>query len=231
LRVNLETGKTLKVSVEGHKEFVLKGLDSQVFYFAENENQKEDNSLEIGKLDTVTLARMPLFELKRQKDQEFNPCFSVTRDGKRLALTEQQHEASHIYIYRKNALEKTIPVAERGIALGNAEWSSDEKTIYAAFSRKSDSGDKTEFGILGVPVDGGTIHKTILFAVEKSDAGDISTFQIALSPDGRRIAVTSALHNPKDQALYLIDVGSAKWEATKIPVPFTSNMESATEKN
>jgi Tol biopolymer transport system component len=233
-RVNLETGETLKVTVQDKKNFfLLKGPGSQVFYVVLGEDNEKSKALEIGRLDTDTLGCTPLIELKPQEGQKFSPFLSAARDGNRLALIGHYQDAFQILIYRGLALEKTLSVAtkESGINLGNTEWSSDEKTIYAAFSRKLDDGDEAQFGVLAVPVNGDTVHETVLFT-GKEERGDdgVSMFQIALSPDGRRIAATSALHNREDQALYLIDVSNAKWEVTKIPAPLTSNAESAAKK-
>jgi hypothetical protein len=232
LRVNLETGETLKVTDNDKQDYIfLKGPGSQVFYAVPKGVNEEDKVLEIGRLDTETLARIPLIELKPKKGQEFNPFLSAARNGNRLALTGQYQDELQILIYRGLALEKTLSVATKGsgIELGNTEWSSDEKTIYAAFCRKLDDEDKIQWGVLGVPVNGDPIHETVLFAgIDKED--DIRTFQLDLSPDGRRIAATSARHNSEDQALYLIDVSSAEWAVTKIPAPPASDTESAEKK-
>ena len=235
LRVNLETGETLKVAGKDKEDYVLlKGPGSQVFYAVLSGDHKEDKVLEIGRLDTETLARTPLIELRPQEGQKFSPFLSAARDGNRLALTGRYQDELQILIYRGLALEKTLSVATKksDIKLGNTEWSSDEKTIYAAFSRKLDNGDNAQYGVLGVPLNGDTIHETLLFTGKAEDGNDNSTnlFQIALSPDGRRIAATSALHNPEDQALYLIDVGNAQWKVTKIPVPIMSDTESVAKK-
>jgi hypothetical protein len=230
LRVNLETGETLKVPVNDNREyFLLKGPGSQVFYTLPSGDNEKDKVLEIGRLDTETLARMPLIELKLQEGQEFGPFLSAAGNGSRLALTGQYRDEPQILIYRGLALEKTLSAAtkESGIELGNTEWSSDENTIYAAFSRKLGDGDKAQYGVLGIPVNGDTIRETVLFTGDKDGLG---SFQIALSPDGRRIAATSANHKLEDQALYLIDVGNAEWRAAKIPVPLIADTESAAKK-
>jgi len=235
LRVNLETMEVQSFpnGIEG--SFLAKG--NQLYYIAQAKIG-EDDAYELGRLDPEKLTRTPLLQLKEKDCGEPSGFMTLNSTGNRIALTAKLEHAQRILLIRGNALEKTIPVAEKDIKiqLGNAEWSLDEKTMFVAFAKDLDKDSLWQYGVLEVPLDGGNVREIPLFTGKEGNNGGLVLFQIALSADGRRIAATSACLGadngikPEDNALYLIDLSSTKRNVTRIAIPMPPASESAAEK-
>ena len=118
-------------------------------------------------------------------------------------------------LFRDNKLEKTLTLAKEdsGITVGNVEWSADGKTLYMAYAQEQDNAP-CRYGILEAPVDRGNAREIQLFTADSSDSWS-ATFQVAISPNGRTLAISSTCFEKEDvkseeRALYLVDLGSAK---------------------
>lgn len=220
LRANLETAEIQKV-IQGNEEtnFVAKG--SQLYYFAKSKAGADD-IYELGRLDAEKLSRNRILQLKEKEFGEFIGFMTPNSNGTRFALTVKLEKALRILLVRGNALEKWIPVKQEGIDIGNVEWSPDERTLYLAFAKDLTKDNLWQYGILEVPVNGGSTRDIPLFTGEKREDNPTFIFQIALSADGRRIAATSACLEgirPENNALYLVDLHSSKRNVTKVAIP------------
>jgi hypothetical protein len=76
------------------------------------------------------------------------------------------------------------------------------------------------------------MRETPLFQLSGSLNDSVACLlQIALSPDGKTIAASSALCEEEEHALYLVDITSSKRKVTKIPIPGPPARKSKTQKN
>jgi hypothetical protein len=232
MRVNLETGEIVSGDISG--ECYLTGDGDRVYYMALTKGDDE-GGYEVGELDTTKLTRIPFLQLEKQDYGELTPFLAMTRDGSRLALTGQFEDVPRITLFRGNTPEKILPVAtkEDGIEIGNAAWSPDERTLYVAFSRKPGEEGNRQYGILEVPVKGGRIVETVLFTGAHEDNW-ASSFQIALSPNGRYVVASSicledGTAKPEDRSLFMVDLGSPDRRVARVAVPFPAAPRSARE--
>ncbi len=237
-RLNLETGEIKKEDYgQVWKGFLLTGQSNQVYYLAGLKGDAGD--FEIGRIDRDSLAKAPILRIEKKDVGEISPFLSISRDGSRIAIVSkkppepQQGNLERVLIFRGSRLETTIPVgSERDpIALGNTEWSSDGATTYAAFFKRREAERDCLVGVLELPVSGAGLREIPLLHLNSQGACSRTAdtletvldpaFQIALSPDGKTIAATSAnLDSVKeeDRALYLVDLATPDRKVTKIPI-------------
>lgn len=231
LRLDLETGGIL--AAPDKKEYMLIGQGNQLYYLAAADivstpgsSEEKAESVEIGKLNSETLAATPLLKMKGEETfGELTGFGAASRDGSRLALTTNLSKTPKVLLFRDNKLEKTLALAKEDsdVTVGNVEWSSDGKTLYSAYARKQENAP-CRYGVLEAAADGSSVREIPLFSGDSSDSWWVA-FQIAISPDGRTLAGSSAGFEDnddiegKDRALYLIDLGSAARKVTKVPVP------------
>jgi hypothetical protein len=231
LRVNLETGEML--AAPDKKGYMLFGQGNQLYYLVAADvvekpgsSEATAESVEIGRLNPDTLGTSPLLKLKGEEQYgELTAFGAAARDGGRLALTTSFSKIPKVLLFRDNKLEKTLALAKEGsgIEAGNVEWSADGKALYVAYARKQEDAP-CRYGVLEVPVDGGSMREIPLFTGDSRDSWTIS-FQIAIAPDGRTLAGSSTCFEnnddikSEDRALYLVDLGSAARKVTKVPVP------------
>jgi hypothetical protein len=234
LRVNLDTWDTVTTRIRMNVNLI--GNGTQLFYTGETQNGDQD-VYEIGRLDPEKVTQNALLQLRKEEYGELTGFLSPNKKGDRFAITAHLDDAARVLLVRGSVVEKVLSVAgkESGIRIGNAEWSPDEKKIFAAFIKKLDKDGNAQFGILEVPLDGGSIHELSLFTGKSTD-DTLWFYQIALSPDGRQVAASSVCVGsdgdikPQDHALYLVDVSSSAWNVTKVPVPFPSEPKSGADK-
>ena len=148
--------------------------------------------------------------------------------GNRFAAVSNDEDTARIVLIRGDSVEKTILAGKEGedIKIGNLAPSPDGKRIFASVCRKDGSGN-IEFGIMESQLDGGETRRMILFtgSPEIDDDKNEFSFQIAISPDGKKIAASSVSGieyeklRPGDRALYLVDVSRQEWKSEKIRVP------------
>lgn len=230
-KVNLETMEVQKVP-QGNEEMYVFAKGNQLYYIAALETDT-DTAYELGRLDPEKLSRNAILRLKRDEYGEIFGFAAPNNKGNRFALTAKGEGVLNIQLFRDNALERTIPVTGM-VMLGNLEWSPDEQTLYAAFSRTLNKDHLWQYGILEVPVNGGSTREIALFKGKKEDGGPgLTIFQIALSADGRRIAATSTCLEdigPDENALYLVDLKSSKQDVTKVAIPRPAGKDTTAEK-
>jgi hypothetical protein len=226
MRINLQTWETKFLPIR--LECSLFSNGTQLFYSGQI-HDGDQKAYEIGRLDMETGTQTALLQLKEKEYGELDGFVSLNRAGDRFAIGSLYQDEIRIVLIRGNSVEKMIPVTAKGspVKIGNMEWSADEKSLYAAYTREVDKDGNIQFGVLEVPLNGGSTHEMPLFTGKLSD-DDLLYFPIALSPDGRRIAASSLSFGsdeeiqPQDRALYLVDLSSSKWKVVKVAVPLPS---------
>jgi hypothetical protein len=231
LRVNLQSWETKSIPIQPRGEPSGPFSDGKQLYYADKIDNKDQTVYEIIKLNGEDGTQTVLLQLNEEECGKLMGFFRWNHTGDRFAIPSIYQDEAHIVLIRGNSIEKMIPVGAKGrrINMGNLEWSTDEKSLFATFAeRLDDEEDNAQFGVIEVPLDGGSTHEIPLFTGKLDNNEDgLFCFQIALSPDGRKIAASSLSFisdsdealKPQDRALYLVDISRPQWEVTKVPMP------------
>jgi hypothetical protein len=222
-RINLQTGemKTSEVfAAEEDGTIMLTGQGNQIFYVG-GQPAREDQTADFtfGRLDPESLKLAPIAKLPAAEFGDLSPYFAVTPDGAQAVFPSSRQR--QLAILKNKALAKKIQLQgrfEKGL-LGNVVWSAGAKTIFAAFSLKTGDSDLLNVGILEVAVETGDMKFYPLF--HAAEDGLEFLHQVAISPDGRYVAASSALLEkikPEIRALYLLDTANPDRKYTRIPL-------------
>lgn len=220
-RLNLRTGQ---VDVrESDCDLALAGAGDSIFYICTS-GVGETEGYDFGRVNTEDLSLQPLFKVDGIKG--LNGFLAPEPRGARLAVVGQGQDKDFLLLM-STGLERVLPleVPAQQYKLGNLEWSLDGKTIFVAVLIATGEEEVTQYSIAEVPVAGGPARLVPIAKVLGSIGdGDEFFFQIALSPDGTRIAASTAHLDDddvgaQDRALYLVNLRDPKRRVTKIPVP------------
>jgi hypothetical protein len=99
--------------------------------------------------------------------------------------------------------------------------------MYASFRSQAEAATNVSFGLLEIPLNGGSARRTMLLSgVGKRDDDSVLYFQIGLSNDGKTAAVASTYLAGDDEefkaddcALFLIDLADPQRKVTKVRIP------------
>jgi hypothetical protein len=224
-RLDLETGEVLVSDLKG--EIALLGQDEVVYYLRDVEGAGK--AREVGKLEhegaweNLRLAPLATFA---DEGGELGKFLAVDREGARFALTAEKEGLTGVSIASLREPQRRIVFGSRAEAgmLGNLLWAPDGRRIFVAYAREAPE-KKIQFGACEVPLEGGEVRRIPLFSMAIGGAErELYLFQIALSPDGKTLAASSALLDPDklepaDRALWLIDLGGAERKISRVPLP------------
>ena len=152
-----------------------------------------------------------------------------------MALAGEKEGRQTLYLYRNWKLEKTLelkPPAEKR-KLGNVEWSPDGKTLYVTTICGREHEGPMTLGFLEIPLAGGAPREVSVLRVsqqagKEKEPGEVDSNawqlarlfnQIALSPDGKTIAVSWPADANATGGLYLVDLESPERKVKRIPFP------------
>ena len=105
-----------------------------------------------------------------------------------------------------------------GCIIGNLQWAPGGKLLYAVDLKGQAGSDTLQYSVGEVPLDGGPARLDPIARIQETSSSkddDVYPNQIALSPDGRRIATMV----PAVGVLYLIDLRSPQRRTTRFPMP------------
>jgi hypothetical protein len=174
-------------------------------------------------------------------------AFAVSRDGRQLAFMGSAGDSDknlRILIFEDGQLRRTLPLAAATATIGTPvlrtlQWSRDAKLLYLICAKELGN-EKIQLGIGEVSANGAGNRAVPLFTVG-ADGGD-GLMNLELSHDGKTLATASTYMEtsledlakgkpqalePKDLALYLIDVSSPGRKVTKVPIPPLPNVAPA----
>lgn len=233
-RVDLENGEIETVTVRKTKTgetdqeqdedeaVYLVGQGEELYYVAGNEE-----ALEIGTIHPDTLEVKTRLSLEG-KDEKLVPLAAFSKDGTRIAIVGEESEGSKISIIRGSRLERTLRVGteEDPVRLGTILWSRDEKHLYvAALKEPLADGQRHRLLVLEISVEEPGSRSIPLGPFEDEGDGALTSAQIALSPDGKTVAISTTCClsdnvKPEDQALYLIDLSAPERKVTRVRPPW-----------
>lgn len=246
-RVNLATGEIFSKEAGGTSDCLFYEATGRVIYFRQGEagNQKakkvEDsqaaqeltpNTYELGELNPkemslqATLTLTPA-ELNKNGITDFNGMLDEDPRSARIAAISDT--PAKVVVIGKHGIEKVLDagIGEKGVKLGNPQWSRDGKTIFVIVLITRKETKTAELAVVEVPVDGKSVR---IDRIQKGPEGEfgsdfLSYQQIALSPDGKLIAVSNG-HvkdlRPERRGLYLLDVSKESRPVSFYPAPALS---------
>jgi hypothetical protein len=241
-RIDLENGRHVSVPAEGHP--VLFGVQDHIYYLRDlPDADKQTGRLELGLVDPRSLKLSPLHVLTGIGALD-NTVFAVSRDGKQFAFLGSaggSNENLRILIYADGQLRRTLPLAAATATIGTPvlrtlQWSHDAKRLYLICGNELGNG-KIQLGIGEVSTNGEENRAIPLFTV--GEHGGDGLMNLELSHDGKTLATASTYLQtplqdltrgkaqelePKDLALYLIDVSSPGRKITKVAIPPLPNV-------
>ena len=250
VRLNLETGEILRKEFPEATDCLLYDGADKVLYLRSWEEEKpvavdskdtgekkpQENrpqGWELGELDQKDLSLHPTLKLKPEELEArgipgFEGLLDVDPKTQKFAIAEDSDgtKAPRIVVIGKNGIERVLDVGikERPYELGNLQWSRDGQTIFANALIQDEKSKTAEFVLVEVSVDGKGIRIDPIEQGSKEQFGDGYLFaaQIALSPDGRLIAVPKENVNEKKQGppgLYLLDLSRTDRRVNFYPAP------------
>jgi hypothetical protein len=227
------------------------GQGKEICYLMGSDDEAEAGRLDVS--DLAHLRLVPSVKLDPKKE-DGNPFVAVSAPDGRLALTGGDEDNQSLLIYRQSKLERTFPfgaATNNGTMLGNHIWSLDGKTLYAAGFRSLEPGPfakavhasyealrslgfrpseprpfDLQVLVCEIPLDGRPVRETPLFRMASSRNETYRMlYQIALSPDGRTLAVGDGYawahteSRKPNLALYLMDLSAESRPVSRIPIP------------
>jgi WD40-like Beta Propeller Repeat len=118
-----------------------------------------------------------------------------------------------IVIMGPQGLERILDAEtkSKGDALGNPQWSRDAKVIYVPALFLDAAKGRTQFAVVEVPLDGKKPRIDPIQEGPKAEFDDdfLAMTQIALSPDGKLIALSNGFNEkvrPEKRGIFLLDV-------------------------
>jgi hypothetical protein len=224
--MDLETGAIKRRELAKGEEVILLASKDRLLYA--REAPEGDGDIEIGALDPEALTLKPTLTIKKRAIGQISPYPELSGDGAALAVPATKDGKLHLHLVAGDTLEKSIhlDLSAENHLMGNVQWAPDRKTIYAALLRRLDQEKHYELSVAEITVASGS-HRIHPILKAKGDVEPEMLplfFQIALSPDGKTLAVAPTYIERKPKAdegfpLHLIDLTQRDWPVTTVPSP------------
>lgn len=199
------------------------------------EQKKEVNvtvAYEFGELDQKDLSLHPTVtlkveELKAKGIAEPSGFLDVNPKNLKMASVEDREDRpARLLVIGTTGIEQILEpgIKEKSYKLGNPQWSRDGRMVYVAALIDDEKTKNTEFAVVEVPLDGKgqRIDKIDEQPTKDYDDDYLTHAQLALSPDGRLIAVTRGAFQdvPREKkGLFLLDVSKPNRPVSFYPAP------------
>jgi hypothetical protein len=230
-RLDLKTGRSEFRELGDGRDTLFFNRDTEHIVYARDGAETSD-AMEIGDLDQNNLTLHPLFVLKEADLAHYGvkdlfPLIAFEPHGSRMATFGKGEEEGQYFIVFCNdsGVQKVVALElpAKVYDLGNLEWASNGKTIYAMVVTPTKDKDVQQFSLGEIPADGGPARLDAIVRV-KCDEDDAERLQIALSPDGSTIATATAhldegMVKMADRGLFLVDLRDPERKVTKIQFP------------
>lgn len=250
-RLDLENGEILENHMEkdldGDIGLMLIESDHKIMYLAnlkgetpaaakkeeKDTQEKPGNMMELGEVDAKDLSfratqQLTAADLKAKGLSDISPFMDVEPKGQRLAMVGQrlEDERAAIVILEHAQIVKVLDAEAKSKYddVGNPQWSRDAKLIYVAALLQNEATKRTELAIVEVPLDGKSSRIDRITEGPKADFDDDYTIfaQIALSPDGKMIALSNGYDKkirPEKKGIFLLDVSQTSRPVSFYPAP------------
>ena len=227
VRLDLVTGEVKRQACANEVIPYASPLPNRPCYAIE---KSADGGFEVGFLDPETFALTPIVRLDVEESLGDGGLLALSRDGRTAAFVAGNGNQPVILFKegRKPARKSPkLAADDEKLSLANAQFSPRGEVLYASFVRNHGDATNAALGFLEVPTDGKPAHRvTLIERGPKLDEKDAFLFQIAVSHDGKALAVASTYLayaegtlRSDDCALFLVDLTDRRRKATKVPIP------------
>ena len=235
-RVDLETGRVRSWATDSAEAVSLAERDGSIVYAMES--RREPKGWEFGEVDPESLTLRPFLRLEQadlgarlevaglELKNLSLPHLAPEPHGTRLALKAETSQGDVIVVLDRTGFRQVLRTRPEpaGCTIGNLQWAPGGKLLYAVdLMRAAGSDTLVQYSLGEVPLDGGParLDPIVRFKGSTSSQGDDFIYQIALSPDGKRIATVASPDDPEGGSLYLylIDLRSPQRRTIRIPMP------------
>ena len=226
-RLDLRTGALAGhefADAKGDLSFYPAPDGASVFYFETDDSAGE--KILFGRLNPEDFSRAPLMVVTNRMDDMTAVAYDM--GGKTLALLTGGDNKAALQVWRDGKLVFSRAVGSQGqdLAFGNAILAANGKAIRATYRRATGT-NTVSYGLMEIPFsEAPPRENTLIKDAPAGDKPDVFYFQAGISHDGRTAAISSAYlafsdkdFKPADCALFLVDLGSADWKVTKVPIP------------
>ena len=228
-RLDLKTGvRTLHRLGDDKSLFSLypAPADKGVFYLEERDEPK--GRCVFGRLDPDSFALIPSVTFTNEPDN--GSFFAYDPLGQRVAFVEKGPAGGPqlVVLERdKPAFTRPLDFKAAEMELGNIVFTRQGDALLASFDKKPAGQDGLSLGLLEIPLRAGPVRETTLIpALQTTEKGAASYFQVGVSHDGKTAAAASTYlacqetdnFKPEDCALFLVDLSDAKRKVTKVPI-------------
>jgi dipeptidyl aminopeptidase/acylaminoacyl peptidase len=221
---SLDSDSGLMLFESGNKIMYLANLKGETPAAAKKDEkdtqEKPENKMEFGDVDAKDLSfhatqQLTAADLKAKGLSEISAFMVVEPKGQRLAMVGQrlEDERAAIVILERAQIVKVLDVGAKSKYddVGNPQWSRDGKLIYVAALLQNEATKRTELAIVEVSLDGKSPRIDRIAEGPKSEFDNefVIYAQIALSPDGKLIALSNGYEKkirPEKKGIFLLDV-------------------------
>ena len=249
LRLDLENGEVLEG--ESRKELdsdfglVPFELNHKIMYLANikkepapaakkeaaDSQEEHPGNLELGEVDakdlslhtTLTLTET---DLKAKGIGSITGFLDVEPKSGRIALLTEQLKGTALLVLGPEGIVKIVEAGQKTKedAYGNLQWSRDGKLIYVTALLQIAETARTQFAVVEVPLDGTSPRIDQILEGPKTEFDEelLDYGQIALSPDGKLIAVSNGYNEkvgPEKRGIFLLDVSQPGRPVSFYPAP------------
>lgn len=184
---------------------------------------------ELTTFDPATLRGERLLASPEGSTWVVQPLPAFSKDLRRVVLPARHDQdapsdRAALLVFADGVLESTLDLGPAsGLVLGNATFLPDDVTVLVPVMRQPEDGNR-HWELLETTISGSVQRTTKIVASTGGRCVEpfARDFQVALAPDGRTAALsTAALHNvaEADHGLYLVDLGKPERTVRHVPFP------------
>jgi hypothetical protein len=231
VRLNLKSGAIVRhdfADLDGELALYPNPASDGVFYVL---SRPGTNSPPVfGRLDPERFTLTPLAALTNETAN--GTFFTYDRQGSRIAfVTAGASNTLDLVVLKdgKPEIRRPIGSTDRKLAFGNGMLSPRGDYIWASFGRQSREGDKSDYGLMEIPLmPAAAVRETVLVRGDsRTEENAAVYFQIGISHDGKTAAVASTYLaivkkpeevKPEHCALFFVDLSDPKRKVTTVPI-------------
>lgn len=235
VRLDLESGEELRHRAADDQRLFVFSRGAGIGYLQTGKGDKQAE-WEIGSVDPTTLKLTPLLESPKDQSWEPMPMPAFDSTLRRVAIPAQKGPgkegpakgSSAILTFLDGKLETVVPLgSDKNVGVCSVHWACDDENLLVSLCRLAD-GERTEaWGLYETTASGSvTRETTIVRSRHVKDSRIGVTFPMALSPDGKTAAFSTAMFEqfePENHGLYLLDLSSKDRKVTRVPFPQQKN--------